>query len=121
MDKTNTFLDADLTVILPIWIDPSEVANNELYQRIPSVLDGKSIIFDADTSNTFSTGAVPALNIKRSECYASHCCFYKVNLLRYAIERFHRAYVQQLMGSLRTLRLSCIPQINCPTCQRDAS
>lgn len=60
-DEQLELLDADLTVILPIWIDPSEVTKNELFQRIPSVLDGRSIIFDADTSNAFSTGTVPAL------------------------------------------------------------
>ena len=60
-DEQLELLDADLTVILPIWIDPSEVTNNELYQKIPSVLDGRSIILDADTSNAFSTGTVPAL------------------------------------------------------------
>lgn len=60
-DEQLELLDADLTVILPIWIDPSEVTNNELYQKIPSVLDGRSIILDADTSNAFSTGTIPAL------------------------------------------------------------
>ena len=60
-DEQLELLDADLTVILPIWIDPSEVTNNELYQRIPSVLDGRSIVLDADTSDAFSTGTVPAL------------------------------------------------------------
>lgn len=60
-DEQLELLDADLTVVLPIWIDPSEVTNNELYQKIPSVLDGRSIILDADTSNAFSTGTIPAL------------------------------------------------------------
>ena len=60
-DEQLELLDADLTVILPIWIDPSEVTNNKLYQKIPSVVDGRSIILDADTSNAFSTGTIPAL------------------------------------------------------------
>jgi len=60
-DEQLELLDADLTVILPIWVDPNEVTDNELYQKIPSVLDGRSIILDADTSNAFSTGTVPAL------------------------------------------------------------
>ena len=60
-DEQLELLDADLTVVLPIWIDPSEVTNNALYQKIPSVLDGRSIILDADTSNAFSTGTIPAL------------------------------------------------------------
>lgn len=60
-DEQLELLDADLTVILPIWVDPSEITNNELYQKIPSVMDGRSIILDADTSNAFSTGTIPAL------------------------------------------------------------
>ena len=44
-DEQLELLDADLTVVLPIWIDPSEVTNHELYQKIPSVMDGRSIIF----------------------------------------------------------------------------
>ena len=60
-DEQLDLLDADLTVILPIWTDPSEVTNHALYQKIPSVLDGRSIILDADTSNAFSMGTIPAL------------------------------------------------------------
>ncbi|MEK5037353.1 iron-siderophore ABC transporter substrate-binding protein [Sporosarcina sp. FSL K6-3457] len=60
-DEQLELLDSDLTVILPIWIDPSEITNNELYKKIPSVVDGRSIILDADTSNAFSTGTIPAL------------------------------------------------------------
>lgn len=60
-DEQLELLDADLTVILPIWIDPSEVTNNKLFQKIPSVMEGRSIILDADTSNAFSTGTIPAL------------------------------------------------------------
>jgi iron complex transport system substrate-binding protein len=60
-DEQLEILDADLTVILPIWIDPAEITNNELYQKIPSVADGRSIILDEDSSNAFSTGTVPAM------------------------------------------------------------
>ena len=60
-DEQLELLDADLTVILPIWTNPSEVTNHALYQKIPSVLDGRSIILDADTSNAFSMGTIPAL------------------------------------------------------------
>lgn len=60
-DENLELLDADLTIILPIWIDPSEITNNELYQKIPSVADGRSLILDADSSNAFSTGTVPAM------------------------------------------------------------
>lgn len=60
-DEQLEVLDADLTVILPIWIDPAEITSNELYQKIPSVADGRSIILDEDTSNAFSTGTIPAI------------------------------------------------------------
>ena len=60
-DEQLELLDADLTIILPIWIDPSEVTNHELYQKIPSVIDKRSTVLDADTSNAFSTGTIPAL------------------------------------------------------------
>lgn len=60
-DEQLELLDADLTVILPIWIDPSEITNNELYQKVPSVMDGRAIILDENTSNAFSTGTIPAL------------------------------------------------------------
>ncbi|MBS4209505.1 iron-siderophore ABC transporter substrate-binding protein [Bacillus sp. FJAT-50079] len=60
-DEQLELLDADLTVIMPIWVDPSEITNNELFQKIPSVVDGRSIILDANTANAFSMGTVPAL------------------------------------------------------------
>lgn len=60
-DEQLELLDADLTIVLPIWIEPSEVTNHELYQKIPSVMDGRSIVLDAEMSNAFSTGTVPAL------------------------------------------------------------
>lgn len=54
-------LDADLTIVLPIFVDKKEVTNNALYQKIPSVNDGRSIIIDGDVSNAFSAGTAPAL------------------------------------------------------------
>lgn len=60
-DEQLQLLDADLTVIMPIWVDPKEIANNKLFQKVSSVADGRSIILDADTANAFSMGTVPAL------------------------------------------------------------
>ncbi len=54
-------LDADITVVLPIWVDTAEVTGNAIYQKIPSVMDGRSLIIDGDYANAFSTGTVPAL------------------------------------------------------------
>ncbi|AZN41089.1 iron-siderophore ABC transporter substrate-binding protein [Paenibacillus albus] len=60
-DEQLDLLDADATVVMPIWIDPKEITNNKLFQKIPSVVDGRSIILDTDTANAFSTGTVPSL------------------------------------------------------------
>lgn len=60
-DEQLEILDADLTIVLPIWTDPNEITNNELYQKIPSVVDGRSLILEEDMSNAFSTGTIPAL------------------------------------------------------------
>lgn len=60
-DEQLELLDADLTVIFPIWVDESEITDNELFQKVPSVADGRSIILDLDSSNAFSTGSVPSI------------------------------------------------------------
>ncbi|WP_040205566.1 iron-siderophore ABC transporter substrate-binding protein [Neobacillus jeddahensis] len=60
-DEQLELLDADLTVILPIFVGTKEVTGNALYQKIPSVADGRSMIIDGDYANAFSAGTVPAL------------------------------------------------------------
>ncbi|MCH1624623.1 iron-siderophore ABC transporter substrate-binding protein [Ferdinandcohnia quinoae] len=60
-DEQLELLDADFTVILPIWVDTKEVTGNALYQKIPSVADGRSMIIDGDYANAFSSGTAPAL------------------------------------------------------------
>ncbi|MFS0645183.1 iron-siderophore ABC transporter substrate-binding protein [Siminovitchia sp. 179-K 8D1 HS] len=60
-DEQLELLDADLTVVLPIWVDTKEVTGNALYKKIPSVVDGRSIIIDSDYANAFSSGTAPAL------------------------------------------------------------
>ncbi|WP_251550505.1 iron-siderophore ABC transporter substrate-binding protein [Neobacillus muris] len=60
-DEQLELLDADLTVILPIFVDTKEVTGNALYQKIPSVADGRSVIIDGDYANAFSAGTAPAL------------------------------------------------------------
>lgn len=41
-DEQLELLDSDLTVILPIWIDPSEITNNELYKKyLPSWMEDR--------------------------------------------------------------------------------
>lgn len=60
-DEKLDLLDADATVVLPIFVDAKEVTNNKLFQKVPSVVAGRSIILDKDTSNAFSMGTVPSL------------------------------------------------------------
>lgn len=60
-DEKLELLDADLTIVLPIFVDKKEVIGNALYQKIPSVADGRSVIIDGDYSNAFSSGTAPAL------------------------------------------------------------
>jgi iron complex transport system substrate-binding protein len=60
-DEQLELLDAELTVVLPIWVDTKEVTGNALYQKIPSVADGRVMIVEGDYGNAFSAGTVPAL------------------------------------------------------------
>jgi iron complex transport system substrate-binding protein len=60
-DEQLELLDADFTVTMPIWVDTKKVTGNPLYQKIPSVADGRSMIIDGDYANAFSMGTVPSL------------------------------------------------------------
>ena len=55
-------LDAGLTVAFPIYVDESKLTDDPLFQDIPSVEDGRVVLFDDDAvRQAFSTGTVPAL------------------------------------------------------------
>ncbi|PZF57772.1 iron-siderophore ABC transporter substrate-binding protein [Curtobacterium sp. MCSS17_008] len=55
-------LDADLTVVLPIYVDASKAESDPLFQKVPSVQAGHSIVVDdADVSNAFSLGTTAAI------------------------------------------------------------
>lgn len=60
-DEHLELLDADFTVVIPIWVDTKEITDSALYQKIPSVAEGRSIIIEGDYANAFSTGTAPAL------------------------------------------------------------
>ncbi|MFC9430836.1 iron-siderophore ABC transporter substrate-binding protein [Streptomyces sp. NPDC056987] len=52
-------LDADLTVMAPIGVDAKKITDDPLYQAVPSVKAGRSVVFDDDTlSNAFATDSV---------------------------------------------------------------
>lgn len=60
-DEQLELFDADLTVVIPIWVDTAEITDNPLYQKIPSVTEGRSVIIDGDYADAFSAGTAPAL------------------------------------------------------------
>ncbi|MFJ4295053.1 iron-siderophore ABC transporter substrate-binding protein [Curtobacterium sp. NPDC089689] len=61
-DENLDLLDADLTLILPIFVDASEATSNKLFQKVPSVEAGHDIVFDdKDVSSAFSLGTTAAI------------------------------------------------------------
>lgn len=52
-------LDADLTVMSPIGVSAKKISGDELYKAIPSVKDGRSVVFDdTNLSSAFATDSV---------------------------------------------------------------
>lgn len=54
-------LDSDLLVIFPIYVPAADVTDNELFQQIPAVQDGRSIVFtdeQEDISLAYSLNSV---------------------------------------------------------------
>lgn len=61
-DENLDLLDADLTLILPIYVDASEAESNALFQKVPSVEAGHYIVFDdKNVSTAFSLGTTAAI------------------------------------------------------------
>ncbi|MHA6533881.1 iron-siderophore ABC transporter substrate-binding protein [Paenibacillus sp. BAC0078] len=60
-DERLELLDADLTVIVPIGVEPGAVTEQALFQKIPSVAAGRGLVLDRQSSRAFSTGSIPAL------------------------------------------------------------
>jgi iron complex transport system substrate-binding protein len=55
-------LNADLTVILPIYVAASKAEADPLFQKVPSVANGHSIVIDnQDIGNAFSMGTPAAI------------------------------------------------------------
>jgi iron complex transport system substrate-binding protein len=51
-------LDADLIVAFPIFIPTSELTGDPLFQAVPAVADGRSLVIDGDLSSAYSLGSV---------------------------------------------------------------
>ncbi|WP_263092045.1 iron-siderophore ABC transporter substrate-binding protein [Curtobacterium sp. RIT-PI-V] len=61
-DENLDLLDADLTLILPIYVDASKAEADPLFQKVPSVEAGHYIVFDdKDVSSAFSMGTTAAI------------------------------------------------------------
>ncbi|MEJ5944100.1 ABC transporter substrate-binding protein [Pseudokineococcus basanitobsidens] len=57
-DEQLNLLDADLTVVFPIFVEAAEITDNPLYQAIPSVQDGRSVVLEDTTLlNAFSSAS----------------------------------------------------------------
>jgi iron complex transport system substrate-binding protein len=52
-------LESDVLVVFPIWVETSEVTSQPLFNAIPAVTEGRSIILDDELiSNAYSLGSV---------------------------------------------------------------
>ena len=57
-----SLLDAELTVVFPIFVESSEFTSNPLWQALPSVQGGHAVVLDDPTMlNAFSSASVPGL------------------------------------------------------------
>ncbi len=57
-----SLLDADLSVVFPIFVDASEITSNPLWQTLPSVQEGHAVVLDDETVlNAFSSASAPGL------------------------------------------------------------
>jgi ABC-type Fe3+-hydroxamate transport system substrate-binding protein len=61
-DEQLDLLDADLTVVFPIFVAASEFTSNPLWQSLPSVQGGHAVVLDDVTVlNAFSSASAPGL------------------------------------------------------------
>ncbi|HZB19396.1 MAG TPA: iron-siderophore ABC transporter substrate-binding protein [Blastococcus sp.] len=57
-----TLLDAELTVVFPIFVEASDFTGNPLWQALPSVQEGRAVVLDDTTVlNAFSSASAPGL------------------------------------------------------------
>jgi iron complex transport system substrate-binding protein len=57
-----SLLDAELTVVFPIFVDASEFTSDPLWQALPSVQAGSAVVLDDTTVlNAFSSASAPGL------------------------------------------------------------
>ena len=57
-----SLLDAELTVVFPIFVEASEFTSKPLWQTLASVQEGNGVVLDDGTVlNAFSSASVPGL------------------------------------------------------------
>ena len=57
-----SLLDAQLTVVFPIFVEASEFTSNPLWTALPSVQEGRAVVLDDLTlTNAFSSASAPGL------------------------------------------------------------
>ncbi|MGY1724875.1 iron-siderophore ABC transporter substrate-binding protein [Blastococcus sp. SYSU DS0533] len=57
-----SLLDAELTVVFPIFVEASEFTGNPLWQALPAVQEGRAVVLDDLTVlNAFSSASAPGL------------------------------------------------------------
>jgi iron complex transport system substrate-binding protein len=54
-------LDADLIVAFPIFIPTTDITDDPLFQAVPAVADGRSVVIDGDLSAAYSLGSTLAV------------------------------------------------------------
>jgi ABC-type Fe3+-hydroxamate transport system substrate-binding protein len=57
-----SLLDAELTVVFPIFVDASEITANPLWGTLPAVQEGRAVVLeDLTVLNAFSSASAPGL------------------------------------------------------------
>ncbi|SEM12034.1 iron complex transport system substrate-binding protein [Blastococcus sp. DSM 46786] len=57
-----SLLDAELTVVFPIFVEASEFTGNPLWQALPAVQEGRAVVLeDLTVLNAFSSASAPGL------------------------------------------------------------
>lgn len=62
-DENLGMLDADLLVVMPIYVDSSEVTDNPVFQQIPAVRDGRALVLDSGSEVADAISLNSALSI----------------------------------------------------------
>lgn len=55
-------LDADVIVAFPIFIETSQITGDKVFQAVPAVKDGRSVVIDGDLAAAYSLGTTLALD-----------------------------------------------------------